>query len=376
MPYYPGWLRRQRYMLWSEADVIIEREGNVAIAVNTKTREIIAMSTDHDAVLDDVLTQLDEGIIFLKSILDLYSLHTLAKPISLVGRKGGSHVTADKDISGIRCHTTGECLRVDLGAHGIVIRDLSIIAGDEAKASATAVGLRLTGVHGVKIVNVKVKDFAKGIGILISPSSTDPTSYASFNMLEHVFLYNNNVGIKLTTENTPPYFPSATRLFNVAVYGDKSLWDAGTPQSIGIDIDSADYTLLDGVLVSDYDVAYRVAYDKNNFANIDAESSNTGLKIETNGEVLIGRYNFDNVATPIDKGTYTPTINAIKSLGTRLGETYNKTYLRIKSNWFEWHSEDGTTVLGGLGKDTVAGILRGNKQHIGRNRNTAILIVP
>jgi len=38
MPYYPGWLRRQRYMLWSEADVIIEREGNVAIAVNTKTR--------------------------------------------------------------------------------------------------------------------------------------------------------------------------------------------------------------------------------------------------------------------------------------------------------------------------------------------------
>lgn len=61
MPLLPVWMRRRSDLYNIPADVIVYRDGEYAIAIDGKTKRVIARSSEHDTVIQEAIDYLENG---------------------------------------------------------------------------------------------------------------------------------------------------------------------------------------------------------------------------------------------------------------------------------------------------------------------------
>ncbi len=342
-----GHARRSAGLQLTSADVIVYREGDYAIAVDTKTRQVILKSKTHNEVLSEVINEIDKGRIYVSSGEYVFddTVVISKENIEIAGAGGGW--LANDGATKIIAPSGKPAIEFRPPSGSSMIRACSV-----RNLTIVGQGLKLVNAHHFLLERVHVRGFDAGeVGILIDAENIlSANDYSSFNTLLQCSTYGLGTGVKLTA--TTGYKSEVTLFLGGSFYGLSST----SKGEVGIDIDKGDYNRVIGSLIAYQAKGIRVADANNDLDTPSLENCDTGISIEASVTVFIGKPIFNSVTTPIDRGTYTPTIVFTRGLGTWLFEQYYRTVLPVKSSRLDIYDETQSTLLAQLGYGGIGGL--------------------
>jgi len=284
------------------ADCIVFNDGGNAVAVDGRTKQVVASNSNHSAVLQAVVDQYKDIVIVGE--------FTISAPITITkdnvvlrGLGGhGWHLTLGRTI--IRNASGDYAIKVIGVVNGVRIENITI------DGNGSGSGIYMERVFGTVLRNISIVNALDGIKF--NPwDQTNTYAYASFIRVENPNMWNVRRGITLTAgEGGVGYRTEAVIIDGGAIYGDPNNYG-----EYGIYMDKVDFITVRDTLVAFMDRGFHINCGGwVTLARPKIEAVNYGIRVE-DGYVSIVDYHAVNI-NKYDVQIYYNALNKVKVVST------------------------------------------------------------
>lgn len=208
MPLLPNWMQRRSDLYTTPADVIVYKDGDYAVAVDGKTKKIIARSPEHDTVIQSAIDYLTNGgkIYIARGTYNIYNTITITRSnIKIVG----SNISSILKLS-----TSNDVPLIRVGDGSNFVQHVSIndihLSGYN---SSSGIGIHDYGIYSLLVSNVIIDSFKYGVYL-----NGTSTQYARDGRIINSYIGGCSQGIRQETYSND-YLIAFNYIYNMEEHG-------------------------------------------------------------------------------------------------------------------------------------------------------------